>query len=147
MQIKVSQGDIARLAQELERLDQVRFDAVALKSLTEIRNRAVASGGTPIGDYSGNAPGYEKTGGELRKSVMLTAPTEQLIARGEVGYTAAYAPHVEYGHRQTPGRFVPAIGKRLKADYVPGQHFLRENVERQRFIFREDLKKALNGVR
>ncbi len=23
-------------------------------------------------------------------------------------------PYVEYGHRQEPGRYVPAIGKRLK---------------------------------
>ena len=35
-----------------------------------------------------------------------------------------YASYVEYGHRQTPGRFVPAIGKRLKASYVKGQFFL-----------------------
>nr|DAX27920.1 MAG TPA: type I neck protein [Caudoviricetes sp.] len=32
-----------------------------------------------------------------------------------------YASYVEYGHRQTPGRFVPAIGKRLKESWVEGQ--------------------------
>ena len=32
-----------------------------------------------------------------------------------------YASYVEYGHRQTPGRYVPAIGKRLKAAWVEGQ--------------------------
>ena len=26
-----------------------------------------------------------------------------------------YASYVEYGHRQTPGRYVPALGKTLKA--------------------------------
>lgn len=36
-----------------------------------------------------------------------------------------YASYVEYGHRQTPGRYVPAIGKRLKASWVEGQFFLR----------------------
>lgn len=35
-----------------------------------------------------------------------------------------YASYVEYGHRQTPGRFVPAIGKKLKASWVQGQFFL-----------------------
>ena len=35
-----------------------------------------------------------------------------------------YASYVEYGHRQTPGRYVPAIGKRLKAAWVPGKHML-----------------------
>lgn len=34
-----------------------------------------------------------------------------------------YASYVEYGHRQTPGRFVPAIGKRLKKSWVKG-HFM-----------------------
>ena len=37
----------------------------------------------------------------------------------------AYAPYVEYGHRQTPGRYVPAIGKRLVKSWVEGQHFLK----------------------
>ena len=32
-----------------------------------------------------------------------------------------YASYVEYGHRQTPGRYVPAIGKRLKQSWVEGQ--------------------------
>lgn len=36
----------------------------------------------------------------------------------------AYASYVEYGHRQTPGRFVGAIGKRLKKSWVPGQFML-----------------------
>lgn len=36
-----------------------------------------------------------------------------------------YASFVEDGHRQTPGRYVPAIGKRLKADYVAGKHMAR----------------------
>lgn len=32
-----------------------------------------------------------------------------------------YASYVEYGHRQTPGRYVPALGKTLKASWVPGK--------------------------
>ncbi len=36
-----------------------------------------------------------------------------------------YASYVEYGHRQTPGRYVPAIGKRLKASWVNGKHMLQ----------------------
>lgn len=35
---------------------------------------------------------------------------------------AEYSSYVEYGHLQEPGRFVPKIGKRLKADYVPGRY-------------------------
>ena len=35
-----------------------------------------------------------------------------------------YASYVEYGHRQTPGRYVPAIGKRLKASWVNGRFMM-----------------------
>ena len=35
-----------------------------------------------------------------------------------------YASYVEYGHRQTPGRYVPALGKTLKASWVPGKFML-----------------------
>lgn len=64
-------------------------------------------------------------------------------SRGRVGYAAEHAPHVEYGHRQTPGRYVPAIGKRLKASYVPGQHFFRPCVERAREMFRRMIRESL----
>lgn len=40
-----------------------------------------------------------------------------------------YATYVENGHRQTPGRFVPAIGKRLKESWVPGKFMLRLSVQ------------------
>ena len=63
--------------------------------------------------------------------------------RGRVGYTAEHAPHVEYGHRQNVGQFVPALGKRLKAPYVPGQHFFRPCVERARSNFRRRVREAL----
>ncbi len=36
----------------------------------------------------------------------------------------SYASYVEDGHRQTPGRYVPQIGKSLKRDFVPGKHML-----------------------
>lgn len=38
-----------------------------------------------------------------------------------------YASYVEFGHRQTPGRYVPAIGKRLKKSWVDGQLFLTKS--------------------
>ncbi|MCL1872962.1 MAG: HK97 gp10 family phage protein [Clostridiales bacterium] len=39
-----------------------------------------------------------------------------------------YADYVEYGHRQTPGRFVPAIRKRLKKSWVPGRFMLTKSM-------------------
>lgn len=37
-----------------------------------------------------------------------------------------YAMYVNYGHLQKPGRFVPAIGKRLKKHWVDGIYFKEE---------------------
>ena len=35
-----------------------------------------------------------------------------------------YASYVEYGHRQTPGRYVPALGRKLLVSWVPGKFML-----------------------
>ena len=35
-----------------------------------------------------------------------------------------YASYVEFGHRQRPGRYVPALGKSLKANWVKGRFML-----------------------
>lgn len=52
-----------------------------------------------------------------------------------------YAPYVEYGHRQTPGRYVPAIGKRLKESFVPGKHMLQKSEQKLQSIAPSVLKK------
>lgn len=46
-----------------------------------------------------------------------------------VGSAVKYAPYVELGHHQQPGRFVPAIKKRLVRKFVPGKPYLRPAVE------------------
>ena len=65
--------------------------------------------------------------GDLRRSWQLIGPifsgTDISI---ELRNGKNYASFVENGHRQTPGRYVPAIGKKLKASWVPGQHFLQK---------------------
>ncbi|MFR1698795.1 MAG: hypothetical protein ACLSU9_11025 [Anaerovoracaceae bacterium] len=53
----------------------------------------------------------------------------------EMGYTGEYAPHVEYGHRTVGGGF------------VKGQHFLKNNVDIQRAIYKQDLIDSLNKVK
>ena len=65
--------------------------------------------------------------GDLRRSWQLIGP----IFSGaditiELRNSKNYASFVENGHRQAPGRYVPAIGKRLKVSWVPGQHFLQK---------------------
>jgi hypothetical protein len=38
-----------------------------------------------------------------------------------------YASYVENGHRQQPGRYVPAIGRRLKKQWVDGQFMMAKS--------------------
>lgn len=117
------------LANALKRLSQADFEAVVQDNMRQIFNRA-QRGGTPVDS------------GELKLSLGFSPKGGD----SEVGYTKEYAPHVEYGHRQTPGRYVPAIGKRLKASYVPGQHYLAQNVAQQGPILDRALKKEIRRL-
>lgn len=119
------------LAEALKKGSELRFDSVCLKQLTDMESRAQIT--TP----------YKS--GELVKSTRIIPPDKGI--GGEFGYTKEYAPHVEYGHRQNVGQFVAAIGKRLKASYIPGQHFLLNNVNTQKPIFRQDLLNELKKVK
>lgn len=71
----------------------------------------------------------------------------------EVTNPVKYASYVEYGHEQTPGRYVPAIGKRLVNAWVPGQFML--NISEEKLVelspqileaeFEKLLKEAFDG--
>lgn len=49
-----------------------------------------------------------------------------------------YAEYVEFGHRQQPGRYVKAIGKRLKKSWVEGKFMLT--------ITERDLQRNLDKI-
>lgn len=114
-----------RVTPHLDRLSRLDAEDCVIATANELGTAAKAA-----------AP--RDTGG-LANSVRVDVSG----GRGRVGYTAEHAPHVEYGHRQTPGRYVPAIGKRLKASFVPGQHFFKPCVERARSNFKRRIREAL----
>ncbi len=68
--------------------------------------------------------------GNLRRNWQVTGVTKD-------GFTytimvinqTEYAIYVEYGHRQQPGRYVPAINRRLKKSWVPGQFMMTISAE------------------
>lgn len=78
--------------------------------------------------------------GNLRNSITHRQIDENTEI---VGTNVTYAPHVELGHHQQPGRYVPAIGKRLKRSWVPGKPFIRPAAEDHPEEYREILKKEL----
>ncbi len=83
-------------------------------------------------------------GGNLRRSWQVG----NVVRRGsafeiEVFNTAEYASYVEYGHRQTQGRYVPALGKRLKNGWVKGRFMLTVSEEEMRVQAPAVLEKRL----
>lgn len=68
----------------------------------------------------------------------------------EISNPEEYASYVEYGHRQTPGRYVPAIGKKLKKSWVPGRYMLKISTDEIRGkapeIIERKIRDYLRGV-
>ena len=104
---KVKGAWILPLEQELEHLNAIRWDAIREKQVTEMLNRARASGGTPVDT------------GELRESSVASGD--------EMGYTVEYAPHVEYGHRTVNGGYVRWL-RYLQANVAAQREIYREDV-------------------
>ena len=118
--IKVTLVGVDVLEAELERLNSIKLEAIQKKQVTQMLNRARNRGG---------ASGTPVDSGELRNSSIAD------LNDFEMGYTAEYAPHVEYGHRTRNG------------GYVQGQRFLQANVDRQREIYKTDIRRALRNER
>ena len=130
MSVKITGA--AELAAALSRLSKATFQDVATKSIGEMYSRAKkgytggqvpAGGGSPVSTELTRPHGPH---GELKSSVRFEKDT--------MGYTKEYAPHVEYGHRTKGGGF------------VPGQHFLKDNVDAQAPIYKEDLIDAIRKI-
>lgn len=93
--------------------------------------------------------GYQ--GGTLRRGWTIgeikRSGSQYLV---EVINPTEYAVYVEYGHRQKPGRYVPALGKRLKKGWVPGQFMLtiseRELQSQAPKLLEKKLADYLKGV-
>ena len=129
--------ELKKLEQQMERLEDYQFDAFCEACAKELAARLLAKvkRKTPTGvypaPYANPVEGYEpnKTGGELKRNWY----TGDVIKKGnafeiEVYNSKLYASYVEYGHRQTPGRFVPQIGKRLKEGWVDGKYMMTLSV-------------------
>jgi hypothetical protein len=110
MKVDYTISGVDKLEKKLKRLNSIRFDAVAIKSATQLFNR-MKDGGTPV------------ESGELRQSLILQ--------KDIIGYTKDYAPHVEYGHRTING------------GWVEGQYFLKNGVDKQKPIYKQDLINAI----
>lgn len=134
-----NQKEFKAWAKQIEGLTQAHVDAAFQSAANEVGaqlwNTVVRK--TPVGvpptDISTNVydtwwSGY--SGGTLRRSWKVSPAVKAGNAwLVEVTNPMEYASYVEYGHRQKPGQFVPALGKRLKASWVPGKHMLQLSIQ------------------
>lgn len=73
-----------------------------------------------------------------------------IVRRGDEYYievynNTEYAEPVEYGHIQKAGRYVPALGKRLKASFVPGKHMMEISLAELNAVLPGYLQEWLNN--
>jgi len=82
-------------------------------------------------------------GGTLRGSITHQRQGDDTEL---IGSDVKYAPYVEFGHHQTPGRYVPAIGKRLVASYVPGKPYMAPAIENHVSEYKEVFETELSKI-
>jgi len=70
-------------------------------------------------------PGPKVRSNRLRSSIATEVKTPHLA---RVAPNVFYAPFVEFGHRQTPGQFVPPLKRRLVADFAPAYPFVEPTI-------------------
>ena len=115
--------DLLKLRDSLSKLvgkEQDIAEGACKECARQLLNRTIKR--TPVS--------LNKNKGQLRRGWTTTKP--ERTGTGvtiEMINNVNYAPYVEYGHRQQPGRFVPAIGKRLKKSWVPGQFMMTRSAE------------------
>lgn len=136
--IKIDFSMISKLNKDINVLDE-KYKKAVKKALLLAGEYGVAQAKlkTTVGVYDpyevkGEIIKNGKVGGSLRNAWNKTEIKENTKGYSlDVYNPLDYAQYYEYGHRQTPGRYVPQIGKKLKAKFVEG---------------RFPLKKAMNDV-
>lgn len=130
---------LARLAEQVEALEKGGFDRICRQLAKEAARQLYTAcvKRTPVGVPPDGLDAETRqqywscyTGGSLRRAWRIS----RVEKRGsdyvvEVENNSEYASYVEYGHRQQPGRYVPALGRRLKAGFVPGRFMMTLSVQ------------------
>lgn len=127
---------LKRMQEKMEKLEYVDIDLFCKQVSKELAARLLGKviKRTPVGKYpssTGKVGGTLKKGWTGGKSMSAKAYASSLpitktgnVYEIEIINPVKYASYVEFGHRQEPGRFVPAIGKKLKKGWVKGRFML-----------------------
>ena len=106
-----------------KRIDEAKSNALRLMAAAYLRAAIKETPTGARGTVEVNGKEYHIQTEHMRRS-WGTGKLERGARdyRMAVTNSASYASFVNDGHRQTPGRFVPILGKRLVANFVEGQH-------------------------
>lgn len=161
--LKVDKKALEKLQKQLEELEEGKakdkfFEDCAKEMAARLLALVIPK--TPVGVYPDDP---SRKGGALRrgwtggkKMDAETFARSLKVEKSGNTYTITvaddvpYASYVEYGHRQKPGRYVPAIGKRLKKGLVQGKRMLEISEQELEAlapkILQDKLEKFLKGV-
>ena len=96
----------------------------------------------------GKAETYAKMNCPVRTGTLRNSITHDVADDGKsvtIGTDVEYGMFVELGHIQEVGRYVPAIGKRLKNEFVKPRPFLRPAVENHLTEYKNIIESELKG--
>jgi len=127
---------MAKITMKLEGEKAFQIDLMKLKGKVRKEVRALTKGtGVKIADTAKKNLTVNKSvvTGTLRRS--MTSEFYNARCYSEAGTNVSYAPPVEFGHRQTPGRYVHAIRRRLKAARVAAKPFLTPAYKRYEPVY------------
>ena len=96
----------------------------------------------------GKAETYAKLNCPVRTGNLRNSITHEVADDGKsvtVGTAVSYGMFVELGHIQEVGRYVPAIGRRLKNEFVKPRPFLRPAVENHLSEYKSIIESELKG--
>lgn len=119
-----------------------RFTSYSRQVLDDVAQRKARA----LEIVGGKAESYAKQLCPTKTSRLKNSITHQRMDENTeaVGTNVEYAAAVELGHHQEPGRYVPAIKKRLKREFIPGKPFLKPAAEDHGAEYAQIIKSIMN---
>lgn len=137
---------IKELQKKVQAILDGDIDKICMKCAKQLAQRLLrkVEKRTPVGVYAAESG---VTGGNLSRKWTIgnVAKTGNLYTIEVINQTE-YASYVEFGHRQTPGRYVPVLGKRLKKGWVNGRFMLTISEKEIKAIAPSVLEKKLAAM-
>ena len=122
--------------------------SIAVDNIDKVGQELVDACKRALEICGGKAETYAKINCPVRTGNLRNSITHDVAEDGKsvtIGTDVEYGMFVELGHIQEVGRYVPAIGKRLKNEYVKPRPFLRPAIENHLSEYKSIIESELKG--